>query len=86
MVPIEEIEVSGEKDFTEELLNQELLSRIEAYICDADPAIQEVFRMHLYGERSFPEIAAATGQPEAKIKAWYYRLLQKIRKEFSDDE
>lgn len=82
-LPIEEIEVSDMTDFTEAVNNQELLNKIEAYIREFEPDIQEIFRLHLYGEQSFPEIAQATGQPEAKIKAQYYRLLQKVRKEFS---
>lgn len=40
--------------------------------------------MRLYGEYSFPEIAAVTGEPEAKVKAQYYRLLEKVRKEFCE--
>ncbi len=84
MLPIEEVEVSDMTDFTENITNQALLHKIEEYLSAFEPDVQEIFRLHLYGEQSFPEIAAATGQPEAKIKAQYYRLLQKVRKEFSN--
>lgn len=81
-IPLEEQKVVSEKDFTEDIRNKELLDKIEEFICKMPSQVQEVFRMRLYGEYSFPEIAAVSGEPEAKVKAQYYRLLEKIRKEF----
>ena len=43
---------------------------------------EAVYRLRLYGERTFPEIAAALGQPEAAVKTRYYRLMARLRKEF----
>ena len=81
---LEEMDTEAEErgDFAEEMANRELLKEIEGYVSSFEPGIQEIYRLRLYGEQSFPEIAKAVGQPEAKIKAQYYRLLQKIRKEF----
>lgn len=45
-------------------------------------AHKAVYRLRLYGERTFPEIAAALGQPEAAVKTRYYRLMARLRKEF----
>lgn len=50
-----------------------------------DPQVQGVFRLRVYGQRTFPEIAQALGQPEAAVKARYYRLMGRLRKEFSRD-
>ena len=47
--------------------------------------MQTIFRLRIYAEAPFPEIAAVTGQPESKIKAQYYRLLGRLRKEFGKD-
>lgn len=84
-LPIEDQEISSGYDFTEDLVknisSQELLRQAEAYVCGMEPQVQEVFRLRVYGEYSFPEIAALLGQPESKIKAQYYRLAAKIRKE-----
>ena len=83
--PIEEEIVDGkdfEQDLIEQIQNKELLDKIEELVQGAEPQVQEVFRMRVYGEYPFPEIAAVTAQPEAKIKAQYYRLAAKIRKEF----
>ena len=47
-----------------------------------EAGIQAVFRLHLYGEKSFPEIAAILDQSESAVKSQYYRLLGRLRKEF----
>lgn len=83
-VPLEE-DVPAE-DFTTRLHDRALLARAEELVRQADPLEQEVFRLRLYAGLSFPEIAAAAGQPEAKIKSRYYRLMAKLRKELLSDE
>ena len=45
-----------------------------------------MFRLRIYGEKSFPEIAAALGEPEAAVKSRYYRLVKRLRKEFQEYE
>ena len=54
----------------------------EDYVSGLDPETQAVYRLRLYGERTFPEIAAALGRPEAAVKTRYYRLMARLRKEF----
>ena len=71
-----------EEDFTTQIQNRDLLEQIEAYVSGLDPQTQAVFRLRLYGEQSFPEIAAALGEPEAAVKSRYYRLLGRLREEF----
>lgn len=82
IVPLEEAEIADIEDFAKRINDRELLDRINDYVDKMKPEVQKIFRLHLYEELSFPEIAKQTGQPESKIKAQYYRLLQKIRKEF----
>lgn len=81
-LPIEELEVSSKEDFTARIHDRALLERMEAYVSGLDPRVQMVFRLRLYGEQSFPEIAAALGEPEAAVKSRYYRLLGRLREEF----
>lgn len=81
-LPIEELEVSSKEDFTVRIHDRALLERMEAYVSGLDPRVQMVFRLRLYGEQSFPEIAAALGEPEAAVKSRYYRLLGRLREEF----
>lgn len=72
-------------DFTLRVQDRALLEQIEAYISALDPGLQRIFRLRLYGEWTFPEIAAALGQPEAAVKSQYYRLLGRLREEFQND-
>lgn len=83
-VEMDETSVS-EEDFSQTVLDRALLQQIEAYVRGLAPGLQEVFRLRIYGEYSFPEIAAILSQPEAKIKAQYYRLVKRVREEFDHD-
>ena len=65
------------------ILDQALLRQIEDYISRLDPQLQMIFRLHIYGNISFPEISASIGQSEAAVKSRYYRLLERLRKEFN---
>ena len=38
-----------------------------------------------YGEKTFPEIADTLEEPEAAVKSRYYRMVQRLRKEFGTD-
>ena len=82
-LPVDDQEIADSRDFTEEIQNREMLRKAEELVCGMEPQIQEVFRMRVYGEYPFGEIAKTLEQPEAKIKAQYYRLTAKIKKELS---
>ena len=69
--PLEEIELPVQEDFVSQIHNRELLERIEGYVSGLAPSLQAVFRLRLYGEQSFGEIAAALGQSEAAVKSQY---------------
>lgn len=84
--PPEGLELPDGTDYAGLAADRLLLREIEEFVRGQDPLDQEVFRLHLYAGYSFPEIAEATGQAEAKLKARYYRLLQKIRREFYEHE
>lgn len=83
LVPLDDAEGAAEPgDFPDQVHNRALLDQIEAYISRFDPRAQAAFRLHLFGERTFPQIAAILEEPEAAVKSRYYRLLARIRKEF----
>ena len=75
-------QVVGRVELIESVGSEHLLEAIEAYVSVLDLGEQAVFRLRLYGEQSFPEIAAALGEPEAAVKSRYYRLLGRLREEF----
>ena len=79
---LEDQEVPLEEDFAAQVADRLLLDQIEAYVSALDAQTQAIFRLRLYGERTFPEIAAALEVPEPAVKAKYYRLMGRLRKEF----
>lgn len=90
MIPLEEEEIIGELetgqvDYIEYLAQKQLLSQIECYVSAFRTDVQQIFRLHLYGEQTFEEIAILIGIPESSVKSKYYRLLKQIRKEFNNE-
>lgn len=84
-VSLEEVELEDEKDFVKELRQKELLEKIEGYVSGYPASAQQIYRLHIYGEYTFGEISEIQGMPESSVKSVYYRLLEKIRKEFGDE-
>ena len=85
VLPLEETEPIAPEDFAAQVQDRLLLEQIETYISALDPQVQGVFRLRVYGEKTFPEIAAALDQSETAVKARYYRLMGRLRKEFGSD-
>ncbi len=54
-----------------------VLERIGAF----DAATQEILRLRLFAEQTFPQIAQAVGLPEGTVKSRYYAAVEKIRGE-----
>lgn len=81
-VPLEDADIPEPEDFAAQVRDRVLLEQIEAYVAALDPQIQAVFRLHLYGEKTFSEIAKILGQTESAVKSQYYRLMGRLRKEF----
>ena len=84
-VPLEEADLPAAGDFAAQVHDRVLLEAVEAYVSGLDSGEQAVFRLRIYGGRTFPEIAAALGEPEAAVKSRYYRLIGRLRKEFGAD-
>ena len=83
LVPLEDMELPDPEDFAAQIQDRALLEEIKSYVSALSPQVQAVFPLRVYGERSFPEIAAALGEKEAAVKTRYYRLMCQLRKEFT---
>lgn len=81
----DDFEIPCEIDFEKAAENADFVAKIEAYVSSFDALTQEIFRLRVYGDYEFAEIARITSQPEASVKTRYYRLIKKIRKEFEDE-
>lgn len=80
----EELEPPTKDDFVSCIQDRMFLAQIEEYVSGQALEQQKVFRLRVYAGLSFPEIAETLGEREAAVKARYYRLIEKIRKEFSN--
>lgn len=65
--------------------NKELLQKITAYLSTFEGTSQQIFRLKVFGDYPFWEIAMALSMPESTVKSKYYRLLKIIRKEYGDE-
>ena len=85
LLPLEDDAMHEGPDELARLDDAELLRRIEGYVSGFDEETQTVFRLHIYDECSFREIAESLNMPEASVKTKYYRLQKRIREEFSNE-
>lgn len=84
VLDIENIEIPDEMDYLRKSEYSHLLAEIDAYVSRQDPVSERIFRLRLYQELSFSEIGRMLEMPEATVKTRFYRLCQKIRKEFAN--
>jgi len=73
-------------DFTAQLSKDEFAQKVCAYVARFPPDTQKIFMLHIFGEHTFSEIAQMSALPESSVKSKYYRLINLLRKEFSDYE
>lgn len=81
----EVIDGIGSFDYESNIAGTELLKKIESYVSRFQIDIQQIYRLHIYGEQTFQEIAVLTEMPEATVKTKYYRLMKQIRREFYNE-
>jgi RNA polymerase sigma-70 factor (ECF subfamily) len=79
---LDEIAPIDESDFTARFENQDFVERVCAFVGNLPPDTQRIFRLHIFGEYTFAEIADHMSIPESSVKTRYYRLLGTLRKEF----
>lgn len=82
---LEENHWNQQEDLSEQMIDQELLSEINGFITKFKPEVQEVFRLKIYAQLSFREIAIVLDESEEKVKAQYYRLTKKIKEVFINE-
>ena len=85
IVDIGEYDIGDQMTFTIDIENKELLLRLQDYINSFDVSSQQIFRLKIFAEYTFPQIANILSLPESTIKSKYYRLLKIIREEFKDE-
>ena len=74
MIALDENEATDENDFTQQIVQSELLHKIEAYVSCFPLNIQQVYRLHVYGDFTFEQISLSLDISEGTVKSYYYRL------------
>jgi RNA polymerase sigma factor (sigma-70 family) len=69
-------ELGQEQDFTMKLEYKEDIERILAFLNTFETSAQQIFRLKLFGEYTFTEIAAVIGVTESTVKTKFYSTLR----------
>lgn len=85
MIALDEVEIPVEIDYQALVENKELFSAIDKYLSGLPFERQEIFRLKVFAEYTFAQIAGMLQKPESSVKTAYYRLISELRKEFSDE-
>ncbi len=84
VLPIDEVEPASKTDFTKQIEDAEFAGQVSDFIAGLPVDTQRIFRLHVFGGYTFREIADGLRIPESTVKTTYYRLINTLRKEFSD--
>ena len=66
--------------------NRFTLAQVDTFLRGQDPLTRQIFYLRIYEERNFDEIGMLTGEKEAKVKARFYRMLKKLKKEVARND
>jgi RNA polymerase sigma-70 factor (ECF subfamily) len=84
-LPLDEgAEVASDEDIAQRVEDEDFAQRISAAIVGEAAEAQTIFRLHIFGGYTFAEIAKTLRIPESTAKTKYYRLLNRLRKEFAE--
>ena len=83
---LDDVDPIDETDFTIQIDNIDFAKRVCDYVGKFPHDTQKIFRLHIFGDFTFAEIAESLQMAESSVKSKYYRLLNKLRGEFNDRE
>jgi len=77
-----ESELAAQTDFSDKVLAGQIIERLNRF----DPPHGDIMRLRLLHGLSFKEIALLTDRTETYCRVNYYRMKEKLRKEYGEDE
>lgn len=83
-ISIDEVEPIDDADFTVQFEDKDFMEKVCTFLGGLPTDTQRIFRLHIFGEYTFSEIARIEGLPEGSVKSKYYRLINLVRREFAD--
>ncbi|GAB6086674.1 RNA polymerase sigma factor [Alkaliphilus crotonatoxidans] len=78
------LEATEYDDFTHRIEYKEDIEKITELVGQLETSNQEIFRLKLFGEYSFLEIASLMKIPESTVKTRYYAMIKKIKKNLGE--
>lgn len=85
-MPITDYEPCDHEDFTISIEYKEETEKMIELVSQLDVSSQQIFRLRLFGEYSFLEIAGIMKIPESTVKTRYYSLVRKIKKHLGEEQ
>ncbi|KPV59990.1 RNA polymerase subunit sigma-24 [Paenibacillus sp. A3] len=77
-----EAELAAYTDFSDKVLAEQIMERLNRL----DPPHRDIMRLRLLHGLSFKEIAQLTDRTETYCRVNFYRMKEKLRKEYGEDE
>ncbi|MDF1509070.1 RNA polymerase sigma factor [Robertmurraya sp. DFI.2.37] len=79
-IDITDMDFAINEDFTLNLEHVEEVATILEIVHQLETSLQQIFRLKLFADCTFQEIAAILNIPESTVKTKYYRCLKFVRK------
>lgn len=86
LVPLAEVSLGSPERFEEEIEDQDLARRIDAFVQQMEEPYRQVFVLRTYFELPYARIAASLGRTESWARVTYTRAKQKIQKWIREGE
>lgn len=74
----------ADDDLQKRMVDRVFAQAVNQLVATLPANTQSIFRLHIWAEHSFREIAQSLQMPENTVRTKYYRLISLLRKEFSD--
>lgn len=82
-VPIEDTTIEDKDDFIKNIENKEEVEKVLNLVNLMKSDLQEIFRLKIFSDYTFTQIASILKIPESTVKTKYYSIIRKIKSEFS---
>ncbi|MGL5346748.1 MAG: RNA polymerase sigma factor [Peptostreptococcaceae bacterium] len=83
VVNIEENIIEDKDDFIKNIENKEEIEKVLKLVNSMKVDLQEVFRLKIFSDYTFTQIATILKIPESTVKTKYYSIIKKIKSEFN---
>lgn len=82
-VAIEDTTIQDKDDFIKNIENKEEVEKVLNLVNSMKSDLQEIFRLKIFSDYTFTQIAEILKVPESTVKTKYYSVIKKIKSKFS---